>query len=70
MIKRLIEKLKTLRLYFVIRSFFVANYTQEWVDNKEQQCWEIKCYKNGKYTHTVNMYYFTKEQIERFKNCV
>lgn len=42
-------------------------YTQEWNDNKEQQYWEIKCFKNGKYTHTVNMYYFTEKQIERLE---
>lgn len=62
--------IQALNIPVVIHSFFVPKYTQDWIDNKEQQCWEIKCYKNGKYTHTVNMHYFTEKQIERFKNCV
>lgn len=50
-----------------IINFFIPKYTQDWSDNTEKQCYEIQCYKNGKYTHTVNMYYFTKEEIENFK---
>jgi len=57
-----------IKLFESIRSIFVPIFTQEWIDNTEKQYWEIKCYKNGKYTHTVNMHYFTNEQIDKLKN--
>lgn len=55
-----------LNISILIFIIFIPNYTKEYSDNVEQQYWEIKCYKNGKYTHSVSMYYFTKKQIEIF----
>lgn len=43
-------------------------YTQEYTDHPTEQFKEIKCYKNGEYTHTVNLHYFTNEEIEKFQN--
>lgn len=33
-------------------------------NNKEEQVQEILCYKDGEYSHTVRMQYFTREQLE------
>lgn len=66
MIKRFIEKLKALRICAVISSRFYPVYTQEQINHSDKQELEVKCYKNGKYTHTVTMHYFTEEQIKRF----
>lgn len=55
------------RLYKKIISLFKDNYTQEISIDTENQCYVYKCYKNGKYTHTVNMYYYTKNQIKDFQ---
>ena len=70
MFRKIINKLRSTIFCRFIRRFFVTKYTQEWTNNKETQCYEIKCYMNGKYTHTVSMHYFTKEQISRIENCV
>jgi hypothetical protein len=69
MIKILIRKLKALRIYAVISSRFYPVYTQEQISHPEKQELEVKCYINGKYTHTVTLYYFTDEQIKRFHDC-
>jgi hypothetical protein len=69
MIKTLIEKLKTLRIYAVISSRFYPVYTQEQINHPEKQELEVKCYRNGKYTHTVTILHFTEEQIKRFHDC-
>jgi hypothetical protein len=41
----------------------------EWVNNESERCYECRCYKDGKFTHTVKMHYFSPEQIERLRNC-
>jgi hypothetical protein len=70
MIKTWIEKLKALRIYAVISSRFYPVYTQEQIDHPDKQELEVKCFKNGKYTHTVTFHYFTEEQIKRFHDCL
>lgn len=55
------------RLYTQIKNWFYPVYTQESIDHPDRQICEMKCYKNGKYTHTVNMHYFTQEQVERLQ---
>ncbi len=54
MIKRLTEKIKAL---------FYPVYTQEEINHPEKHELEVKCYKNGKYTHTVTIHYL------RFNDC-
>ena len=51
----------------IIREFKPV-YTQVVTDVPDEQYYEYKCYKNDKYTHTVNMHYFTTEQINKFKD--
>ena len=63
-----IEKLKALRIYAVISSYFYPVYTQEQINHPDKQELEVKCFKNGKYTHTVTLHYFTKEEIKRLHN--
>lgn len=55
------------RLYKKFISLFKDNYTQEISIDTENQCYVYKCYKNGRYTHTVNMHYFTTKQIQNFQ---
>jgi len=50
----------------IIREF-KPEYTQVVNDVPDEQYYEYKCYKNGKYTHSVNIHYFTKEQILEFR---
>ena len=54
------------KLYNKFTNYFSPKYTQTISDNIIEKCYEYKCYKNGKYTHTCKMHYFTKEQIDEF----
>lgn len=54
------------KLYNKFINLFKTKYTQTISIDNENQCYVYKCYENGKYTHTVNMHYFTKEQIDEF----
>ena len=65
--KNIIKNLKNSSLFLKMINSFKNKYTQEYIDNEKEHYWEVKCYKNGKYTHTVNIHYFTKEQIEQFQ---
>ena len=67
--KTLIEKVKSFRIYTFISSLLYPVYTQEQINHPDKQELEIKCFKNGKYTHTVILHYFTEEQIKRFHDC-
>lgn len=55
----------------VIGSFFARFrkpvYHQEITKHPDRQVMEYKCFKNGKYTHTVDLHYFTKEQIDELQ---
>jgi len=66
MIKKIFNKIFT--LYIFIYRKFKIKYYEEWSDNKEDRCFEIKCYKNDVYTHTVKLHYFTKEQVDKFNS--
>lgn len=69
MIKNWIEKIKESSIYNSIKNRFYPVYTQEKINHPDKQELELKCYKNGKYTHTVVIHYFTEDQIRRFKDC-
>ena len=36
-------------------------------DDKENQIQEIHCHKDGEFSHTVRMHYFTREQFEQLE---
>ena len=70
MIKTWIKKLKALRIYAIISSRFYPVYTQEQINHPDKQELEVKCYKNGNYTHTVTIHYFTEEEIRRLHDII
>lgn len=45
---------------------FKDKYTQVVSIDETEQCYLYNCYKNGKYTHTVKMHYYTEEQLNEF----
>ena len=55
-----------IKLYNKFIGLFKPKYTQTISNDEQNQCYVYKCYKNGKYTHTVNMHYFTAAQIDNF----
>lgn len=53
--------LKFLKSIFKKKPVFTQKYLPP---NEEEQYQEIKCFRNGVYTHTVKLYYFTKDQVD------
>lgn len=55
----------------VIGSFFARFrkpvFHQETTNHPDRQTLEVKCFKNGKYTHTVDVLYFTQGQIDELR---
>lgn len=43
-------------------------YTLEYIDHPEEQITEVRCYKDGIYRHSINILYFTQEQIDKIQN--
>lgn len=61
---------KIIKYYKDFLDLFKDKYTQEVSIDTVNQCYVYKCFKNGEYTHSVNVHYYTEEQIQQFQNIV
>jgi hypothetical protein len=50
--KRLIEKLKTLRLYFVINSYFTSKFSHELYRDQQRLKWIVKTFNRNTHIKT------------------